>query len=79
MSIFEYNRKIKQVKIIKEYKKGCLTLIVICIILAPITFGISLLGILEAFFKRNKIFYDFVIIYEDDSRELKKKISDKKN
>lgn len=69
---------IEQVKIASERIKGCFTPVLICVLLAPFTLGISLIFALEPLLSRNQKIYDFVIIYKDGTREMKKDVMDKK-
>lgn len=68
---------IDQVKIASERTKGCFTPVLICVLLAPFTLGISLIFALEPLLARNQKIYDFVIIYKDGTRKMKKDVIDK--
>ncbi len=68
--------KIKQVKILKQYKITPAG-IVFCIILGCFTLGLGFLLLLWVIcFENTK--YDFLIIYKDDTREIKKAVSNKR-
>lgn len=65
--------KVKQVKIARKYTNFSFDRLLLSLLFVPFTLGISLL-----FAFNHKDVYDFVIIYEDDSREMLKNIKDKK-